>query len=361
MRLSDWTCGVPAAACFSARTMALRAMGDLEVVVALAFGAGEQPVGECRKGLFRCRLAGEFGFRQAVAPRLVGDAAERHAHVDDHAVLNVQCCSDRDEREGIGEPVAQLQVAVMGCEVIALQPDGNDDLAVAHGVVALGVVAGQTVEIGEGNVAPAFRALDFDHGCEGGERHAHVRRVGGDAVFAGAEDGVDAVDAADRAAAGAGVALVAGRRGVVEIVAAGPLQEVSAGRGGVPELRRGAGEDGAGEQRKALGDRWVIGKRGVGDERADAQRPIRHLLDLLQRQAVDVDDRGRALDIIFHQVDEIGAAGKHAGRRVGGKGCHGIAERFDTGIGKGPHSAASRMPTSTSWSMTSWIASAILV
>nr|GFD56963.1 hypothetical protein [Tanacetum cinerariifolium] len=39
---------------------------------------------------------------------------------------------------------------------------------------------------------------------------AHVRRVHGDALIAGPENGVHPVDAFQRAAAGAGLALVAG-------------------------------------------------------------------------------------------------------------------------------------------------------
>jgi hypothetical protein len=51
--------------------------------------------------------------------------------------------------------------------------------------------------------APAFavRALQMDHGVQRRQRHRHVRRVGRDAVLAGAEDGVDAVMAIDGVAA----------------------------------------------------------------------------------------------------------------------------------------------------------------
>ena len=49
-----------------------------------------------------------------------------------------------------------------------------------------------------------------------------------DALIAGAQDRVDAVDAVNRAAARTGFALVAGRGNVVEIIAAGALQQISA-------------------------------------------------------------------------------------------------------------------------------------
>ena len=66
-----------------------------------------------------------------------------------------------------------------------------------------------------------------------------------DAGLAGAEDRVHAVEALDGRAAAAGLALVAGRRGVIEVGAARALQQVAAGRRHVAQLLRGAGQDGA--------------------------------------------------------------------------------------------------------------------
>src|SRR5258707_15774282 len=57
------------------------------------------------------------------------------------------------------------------------------------------------------------------------------------------EDRVDPVDAVDGGAAAAGFALVAGRRAVIKIEAARPLQQVAAGRGHIAQLLRGAGQD----------------------------------------------------------------------------------------------------------------------
>ena len=154
-------------------------------------------------------------------------------------------------------------------------------------------------------------------GFERGERHAHVGRMRRDAGFAGAEDRIDAVDALDRRAAAAGLAFVAGRRGVIEIEAARALQEIAAGRRHVAQLLRGAGQDRAREQRIALLDQRVVGEVGVRHERADAQAAVRRLLDGLQRQPRDVDQPRRALDIVFHQVDQVGAAGDELRRRIG--------------------------------------------
>ena len=81
-------------------------------------------------------------------------------------------------------------------------------------------VAGQAVEVGEGDATFARRPLDPHGRPECGQGHAHVRRMGGDAPVAGAEDRMDAVHALDGRAARAGLALVAGRARVVEIIAA---------------------------------------------------------------------------------------------------------------------------------------------
>ena len=59
------------------------------------------------------------------------------------------------------------------------------------------------------------------------------------------------VDTADRRAAGAGIPLVAGRGRVVEVRAAGALQQVAADGRLVAQLARGAGDQRLGEDRVA--------------------------------------------------------------------------------------------------------------
>ena len=101
--------------------------------------------------------------------------------------------------------------------------------------------------------------------------------------LAPAEDRIHAVEAVESAAAGARLALVAGGRRVVEIEATRPLQQVAAGRGHVAELRRGAGEDGARQQRIARPDPLVIGEVAVRHERPDAQAASLGFFDFGER------------------------------------------------------------------------------
>ena len=92
-----------------------------------------------------------------------------------------------------------------------------------------------------------------------------------------------------RRAAAAGLALVAGLGGVVEIRAARALQQV-AGRGRlVAQLAGGAGEQRP-RQHAVVAPHARVGREvGVAHQRADAQAALRRRLDRVERQAVDVD------------------------------------------------------------------------
>src|SRR5205814_10036905 len=86
-----------------------------------------------------------------------------------------------------------------------------------------------------------------------------VGRMRGDARVAGAENGVHARPAADRRAAAAGLALVAGGGEVPVVGAARSLQEVPSHGRDVAQLRRGACEDRLCEHRQALLDPGMLG------------------------------------------------------------------------------------------------------
>ena len=101
-----------------------------------------------------------------------------------------------------------------------------------------GVSPGSRWKSASGIDALPAGAAHLDDGIERNQRDREVGRMGGDAVLARAEHGVPAVLAADRGAAGARRALVAG--GVADIAkigAAGALQEIAAHRRLVAHLR----------------------------------------------------------------------------------------------------------------------------
>src|SRR3984893_11133186 len=140
--------------------------------------------------------------------------------------------------------------------------------------MALRCIARQPVEVRECDRAVAGRAANMDLRLQDRERHAHVGWVRRDAGLTAAEDGVHAIVAVDCRATAARLAFVAGRRYVVEVMAARTLQEVAARRCHVAELLRGTGHDRAGENRIALFDDRVIGEIGVAYERPDTQTPF---------------------------------------------------------------------------------------
>ena len=184
-------------------------------------------------------------------------------------------------------------------------------------VSSCGVSPGSRWNSANADGARASRAHDMNLGLQRGERDAHVGRMRRDARLAGAEDRVDAIDPFDRRAAAAGLTFVARRSRVIEVEAARALQQVAACRRHVAQLLRGASQDGAGQHGIALLDQRMVGEVGVRHEGADAQAAVARFLDRRQWQPRNVDEPRRALDISFHQIDEIGAAGDELRRRIG--------------------------------------------
>ena len=90
------------------------------------------------------------------------------------------------------------------------------------------------------DLAPAGAAFDLDHRVERDQRHAEIRWMGSDAAFAPSQHRMQPVVAAAGVTARTGRAFIAGAGDVVEIGAAGPLQQIAPDRGGVAKLRRGA-------------------------------------------------------------------------------------------------------------------------
>ena len=124
-----------------------------------------------------------------------------------------------------------------------------------------------------------------------------------------------AAEAADCGASAAGPAFVARLVSIVEIGAAGALQQITRRRRLVAQLARGAREQRPREQPVIAPDPWIGGKVGVAHQSANAQTPFGRRLDLVERQAVHIDQMGRRLDLELHQVEQVGAAGDEAAAR----------------------------------------------
>src|SRR6267154_4960913 len=76
---------------------------------------------------------------------------------------------------------------------LAWQPQRDDQSTRLEGTFPLGRVAGETVKCLHRNFAPAGSALDFHNSVEGDQRHAEIRRMGGDAGLAPAEYGMQSI------------------------------------------------------------------------------------------------------------------------------------------------------------------------
>jgi hypothetical protein len=195
------------------------------------------------------------------------------------------------------------------------------------------------VQAGQRDRAGAGAAEDLHVAADGRHRDRHVGRVGGDARLRVAEDREVAVIALARRAARSRLPLVAGLGDVLEVGAAGALQQVAGHRGHVAQLARGAGQQRLGEHRVALADGGMDGQVGVAHRAADAQAAVRQVLDAIVEHARDVDQASRRMDAELHEVDEVGAAGEV--HRV-------VVERGDGGGGVGRALVGERPQRATS-------------
>ena len=142
---------------------------------------------------------------------------------------------------------------------------------------------------------PARSALDLDNGVERDQRDAEIGRMRRDAALAPAQYGMKPVVAAVGVAAGAGIAFVAGARGIVKIRAARSLQEVAADGRGIAKLRGGAGQKRLGDRRKAPREIAIMGEIGIANQRPDAHAAVGQLLDPVETGKMgDVDKPIRA-------------------------------------------------------------------
>ncbi len=64
-------------------------------------------------------------------------------------------------------------------------------------------------------------------------------------------------------------------------------------------------------------DQWVPSQIGVGHQRADAHPPVSGAVDGFQRQMRDIYQPRRLLDVVFHEVKQVGAACNEFRRGIG--------------------------------------------
>src|SRR6266404_9737155 len=96
------------------------------------------------------------------------------------------------------------------------------------------------MKIVERNGARSFWSLHMYRRLKRRHRHAHVRGIRRDAMFACTQDCERTIVAGDRWTPTAGLALVAGHGRITEVDTTCALQQVAAERRHISDLRRGA-------------------------------------------------------------------------------------------------------------------------
>ena len=154
---------------------------------------------------------------------------------------------------------------------------------------------------------------------ERSQRHAHVGRMRGDAGFAGAEDGVDAVDAADRRAAAcpARACCRASRyhRNRSSACAAGGCRRSTPCCAAAARRRPGSRLRAADSAARSADDRR--GRNSAPARRSASRRPPSPRRSFSGSREMSISRDG-PLDVLFHQVDQVGAAGDEFRARLGG-------------------------------------------
>src|SRR5699024_7622930 len=181
--------------------------------------------------------------------------------------------------KGVGGTFTHFAVGGVDRQGKVWKVDCGDEVAVFQDGVVFGVVSGQAVQSGHGDSALSFGSEQTHFGAQCGQGHRHVGRVGGHALLGGAQHGVVTPVAVLGRTTTAGLALVTGGGGVLEVRTAGALKQVAAGGGGVAQLPGGPGEQGHRQGRVAASHERVSGQVTVGHGRTNTQASIGKFLD----------------------------------------------------------------------------------
>src|SRR3984957_20727889 len=172
----------------SVRDAAL-SQGNLEGVLALRLRAVQGCLGSLAEQLFICRLAVQNPLCLERAPGPGANATQGDSNVIEFAAVDHGYDRCGGEGKLVGGTVAQLEIDLFTAGFGRRERHRGDQFAWLHHRFALRGAARSEEEITDRHLAFAFRALDMDGGLEGSQGNVHIGRVGGDAVFTGAQDG----------------------------------------------------------------------------------------------------------------------------------------------------------------------------
>ena len=139
-----------------------------------------------RKFAWSIRLADERGFGLGRSPWLGPDAAQRDPCSSHFPARDRDHDGRRCQSELVGRAVAQLQIDLPASRDGRWECDVRDEVAWFEHGFAIRCAAGQKMKVTDGDRTRTPRSLHMDRRFQCRHRHAHVRWIGCDAVFAGA-------------------------------------------------------------------------------------------------------------------------------------------------------------------------------
>src|SRR6202021_344060 len=142
-----------------------------------------------------CSCIGQSLLGYWCTPRSVCQAAERQPGRTDPALRAIHDRSDGNQREGIGGAITDLSID-LDARRRRRKCHRGDDFAWLERRLDLGSSPWETIELCNGNGFGFALAIDRLHiGVECLHRHRHIRWMRRDALLAGAQDGMNAVEA----------------------------------------------------------------------------------------------------------------------------------------------------------------------
>jgi hypothetical protein len=128
--------------------------------------------------------------------------------------------------------------------------------------------------------------------------------------------------------------LVARHRRLIEVRTARALKQIARSGRLVAQLCRCAGQKGARQDSIVTAHGRIRSEVGVAHESTDPHAASRRRLDRVETKPVDVHKVGRRLDLQFHQVEKVGAAGDEFGARLCSDSLDGIFRTRRPFVGK---------------------------
>src|SRR5450755_999131 len=160
-----------------------RALRELnfESVFSIRLGSAERDVCRRLETNLVCRPSFEYGLRLMASPRLCPHAPENDASIAHRSVDDVQRHCGRDQCKGERRPVSDLQITGASRERSFRHVHRDDELTWKEDGVLFRARGRNSMKLCDWNGPLTTQALQDNARVQSGERHRHVRGIGGNA------------------------------------------------------------------------------------------------------------------------------------------------------------------------------------